>query len=261
MENKFIKDTREAIERLIDDWKIDHKPILSNYYGLEEGYEYGYIKNNNYIIIRKAEGSFYRMYLLTTDVEVARTVLSELSGEDYVINIPSRKPIDDWNDLLIKSGFEYYETYSRISNPKIATMKKRPTAIEEFAKPSDLDDIIELLSENFSLYTAHLPSREKMLHLIEEQQIFVDRYENGKVCGVNIFEIKAPVGYGVAWIDKGEYGLDLQLNMFNKFIDHGVKRLVGWVRDSNVKVVKMHMRMGAVSDGLKDYTFTKILKK
>lgn len=261
MENKFIKENKEVIEKLIDDWKFEHKPILSNYYGLEEGYPYEYLMSNFSVIIRKQEGDFYRVYLLTTDTEDIVSVLIDLKECEYVINIPSRKPIDDWDELLKKCGFEYYETYSRICNPKVATMKKRPTAIEEFAKPTDLDDILELLSENFSLYTAHLPSRERMMQLIEEQQIYVDRYEDGRVCGVNIFNVKAPVGYGIAWIDKGQNGLDLQLNMFNNFIDHGVKRLVGWVRDSNVKVVKMHMRMGAIPDGLKDYTYTKLIKK
>ncbi len=261
MENKFIKEIKKNVEKLIDDWKIEHRPILSNYYGLEEGYSYDYLASDCSIIVRKKEGDFYRVYLLTNDTEDIMLILSDLKDEDYVINIPSRKPIDDWDELLNKCGFEYYETYSRICNPKVATMKKRPTAIEEFAKPTDLDDILELLSENFSLYTAHLPNRERMMQLIEGHQIYVDRYEDGHVCGVNIFNVKAPVGYGIAWLDKGNYGLDLQINMFNNFIDHGVKRLVGWVRDSNVKVVKMHMRMGAIPDGLKDYTYTKLVKK
>ncbi len=261
MENKFIKESKAAIEKLIDDWKVKHKPVLSNYYGLEEGYEYDYQMSDSFVIIRKKEGDFYRLYVLTTDVADVSIRLTILTGKDYVINIPSRKPIDDWDGLLQKCGFDYYETYSRICNPKVATMKKRPTAIEEFAKPSDLDDIIELLSENFSPYTAHLPSREKMMQLIEKKRIYVDRYENGRVCGVNIFDIKSSAGYGMAWLDKGKYGLDLQLNMFNYFIDCGVKRLVGWVRDTNEKVVKMHLRMGAVRDGLKDYTYTKLTAK
>lgn len=261
MENKFIKESKEAIEKLVDDWKVYHKPVLSNYYGLEEGYEYDYHMSDRFVIIRKKEGDFYRLYVLTTDLADVSIQLTNLTGKDYVINIPSRKPIDDWDVLLQKCGFDYYETYSRICNPKVATMKKRQTAIEEYAKPSDVDDIISLLSENFSLYTAHLPRRDRMLELIEEKQIYVDRYPDGKVCGVNIFNIKAPVGYGIAWIDKGEHGLDLQLNMFNNFINNGVKRLVGWVRDSNTKVVKTHLRMGAIFDGLKDYTYTKLTNR
>ena len=258
MENNYKKSSKEEIEKLVDDWKATHKPVLSNFYGLEDGYDYDYKLSDSSIIIRKKEGEFYRIYILTIDKGNAESLLKELEGEDFVINIPSRKPIDDWNEVLLNSGFAYYETYSRICNPKVATMKKRPTEIEEFAKPTDIDDIIELLSENFSLYTAHLPSRDKMLQLIEENQVFVDRFDNGHVCGVNIFNIKVPVGYGVAWIDKGPHGLDLQLNMFNQFIDKGVKRLVGWVRDSNTKVVKTHIRMGAIFDGLKDYTYTKL---
>lgn len=260
MDNKFITTTKGTIERLIDDWKVYNKPILSNYFGLEEGYDYDYQISNNSILIRKKEGEFYRIYVLTTDVTDLEFLLTNLKGYDYVINIPSRKPIDNWDAMLQKCGFAYFETYSRICNPKVSTMKKRPTAIEEFAKPSDVDDIINLLSENFSLYTAHLPHRERMLQLIDDNQIYVDRYPDGRVCGVNIFNVKAPVGYGIAWIDKGEHGLDLQLNMFNNFIDNGVKRLVGWVRDSNTKVVKTHLRMGAIFDGLKDYTYTKLTK-
>lgn len=259
--NAFQTVDIESLKKIINNWQENNKPILSNFYGVDEEGVYDVMEGSKTLILRKHEADFYRIYIMSADRSELTTMLSDLDGVDYVINIPSRKPIDDWDELLKQCGFTYYETYSRICNPKVATMKKRDTATGEYAKESDLDDIINLLSENFSLYTAHLPSRESMLQLIREHQIFVDRYPDGKVCGVNIFNVKGPVGYGIAWIDKGEHGLDLQFDMFNHFIDSGVKRLVGWVRDSNTKVVKTHLRMGAVCDGLKDYTYTKLVKK
>ena len=87
--------------------------------------------------------------------------------------------------------------------------------------------------------------------------MFVDHDNNGNVCGVNIFTITGTNAYGNAWVDEGERGLDIFIDMFNLFIDKGVKRFTFWVNDRNNKVIKMHKIMGAKPDGLKDYTYIK----
>lgn len=256
MENKFIKENKEVIEKLIDDWKVEHKPILSNYYGLTAGFDYDYLIENRTIVVRKKEGEFYRLFVLTTDASDLASILGSLQ-EEYVINIPSRKPIDDWEELMKQCGFEYYSTYSRYCNTKIATMKKHKTTLNIHATIENAEEIYQLLTETFSPYTGHLPSKEELEEMILNQQVLVDKYSDGHVCGVNIHTITGVTGYGNAWVDKGEHAVELLLDMYNEMIEKGVKRHVFWVNDSNIGVAKMHIKMGAKPDGLKDYTYIK----
>lgn len=256
MENKFIKENKEVIEKLIDDWKVDHKPVLSNYYGLAMGFDYDYQIADSTIVVRKKEGDFYRLFVLSTDAAELTTMLSSLQ-EEYVINIPSRKPIDDWQAVMKDSGFGYYSTYSRYCNTKIATMKKHKTTLNILATVEDTDEIYQLLTETFSPYTGHLPSKKELEDMILNQQVLIDKFSDGRVCGVNIHTITGVTGYGNAWVDKGEHAVELLLDMYNEMIEKGVKRHVFWVNDSNIGVAKMHIKMGAKPDGLKDYTYIK----
>ena len=256
MENKFVKESKEAIEKLIDDWKAEHKPVLSNYYGLATGFDYDYQIVDSTIVVRKKEGDFYRLFVLSTDAAELTTILSCLQ-EEHVINIPSRKPIDDWQAVMKDSGFEYYSTYSRYCNTKIATMKKHKTTLNIHATIENAEEIYQLLTETFSPYTGHLPSKEELEEMILNQQVLVDKYSDGHVCGVNIHTVTGVTGYGNAWVDKGEHAVELLLDMYNEMIEKGVKRHVFWVNDANTGVAKMHIKMGAKPDGLKDYTYIK----
>jgi hypothetical protein len=117
------------------------------------------------------------------------------------------------------------------------------------------------LTETFSPYTGHLPSKRELEEMIANQQVMIDKFSDGRVCGVNIHTITGVTGYGNAWVDKGEHAVELLLDMYNEMIDKGVKRHVFWVNDANIGVAKMHIKMGAKPDGLKDYTYIKNKKQ
>ncbi len=256
MGNDFIRESKEAIETMIDDWKANHKPLLSNFFGLANGFDYDYLKSESTIVVRKREGDYFRLFVLSTNADEMEKMLSPLQ-EEYVINIPSRKPIDDWEVVMRKCGFEYYSTYSRYCNTKIAKMKKHKTSLNIYATVEDAPEIYQLLTDTFSAYTGHMPSMNELEEMITNQQVLIDKYDDGHVCGVNIHTITGVTGYGNAWVDKGEHAVELLLDMYNKMIEKGVKRHVFWVNDANIGVAKMHIKMGAKLDGLKDYTFIK----
>ncbi len=255
--NMFIEANIIDVRKEINNWLDGRKPLMSNFFGLNEQYDYSYLEGTNSLILRKREYDFYRLFVMTTDVDELGQLLAELDDEVYVINIPSRKPIEDWETLLNKSGFKYYATYSRYCNIKIAQMKKHKTTLNLRPTQNDLDDIYNLLKESFSPYTGHLPSRNELSDMINNNQIFIDRYSDGQVCGVNIHTITGTTGFGNAWVDKGDHAVELLFDMYNEMIEMGVKRHIFWVNDANLGVAKMHIRMGAKTDGLKDYTYIK----
>lgn len=240
--------------RIVAYFNKTHKILYSNFYGLNNN-TCEYFITDSCLLIRYKEFDFYRLYVISNDAEQLKSTLSQLANQEYVINIPSKKGIDEWLGILNYSGFRYYETYSRYYR-KVKDRKYDVNGIV-FAKSSELNDIARLIYNNFSKYTDHLPSLEELQTMIEKEQVLVDHDANGIVCGVNIFTISGSTVYGNAWIDKGENAINLYLASKNVWADKGVKHNYFWVRDSNTKVLKMHIRLGAKADGLKDYTFIK----
>ena len=60
--NMFILESKDTVERIVDDWKSTNKPVLSNFYGLTVGFEYDYFIASNSIVIRKHENDYYRLF-------------------------------------------------------------------------------------------------------------------------------------------------------------------------------------------------------
>ncbi len=257
---EFKKVSNAELASKIEDFKFNGKVIFTNSFGLDSKCCYEMMLREHTLLYRLPENNYYRLYLVSSDQEELLSILKSLES-NYVINIPTKKSIDDWDKVLTESGFEYYTTYSHYLNLTIPTMEKKVTATCAFAKPHELRQVYDLLYRNFPIYAAHLPNEEELTKMIEENRVIADYDENGIVCGVNIFTITGTTAYGNGWVDEGEGGLEIFLNMFNIFIDNGIKRFVFWVRDGNKRVIKMHKLMGANPDGLKDYTYIKIAEK
>ena len=255
MNDKFQKTTRDELKKIIEIFQCNNHVVLSNFFGLSKCSDYFLMQGEGTVIYAVPEHDYYRLYVLSSNTDELTSMLKTIDIE-CVINIPTKKPIDEWNKILLESGFEYYSTYSHYTNMEVPKMEKRITSTGVFAKRNDIQQVYDLLYRSFPIYAAHLPNKEELATMIDENRVIAD-YKDGKICGVNIFTITGVTGYGNAWVDEGERGLEIFFDMFNEFIDKGVKRFVFWVRDGNKNVIKMHKIMGAKPDGLKDYTFVK----
>lgn len=256
----FNKISRDELAQIIEIFQSKKKVVLSNFFGLAYNSEYSVMCGEETILFRLPENDCHRLFTLCSNPEELMTMLKSLDSK-YVINIPTKKEIDDWNNILVGSGFEHYATYSHYMNLTVPTMGKRETSTGTFAKPSESQQVYDLLYRNFPIYAAHLPNKEELAKMIEEKRVIADYDESGEICGVNIFTITGSTAYGNAWVDEGTRGLEIFFDMFNIFIDRGIKRFVFWIRDGNKKVIKMHKMMGAKPDGLKDYTYVKNIKR
>lgn len=259
MNIEFKNVSREELAQLIERYQ-SKKVILSNFFGLTGHNDYRVICGKDTILYCLPEYDSYRLYTICSNKAELINMLKSLDSK-FVINIPTKKGIDDWNSILVDSGFELYATYSHYMNLTVPTMEKKETSTGFFAKPSELQQVYDLLYRNFPIYAAHLPDKKELAKMIEENRVIADYDESGKICGANIYTITGPTAYGNAWVDEGSRGLEIFFDMFNIFIDRGVKRFVFWIRDGNKKVIKMHKLMGAKPDGLKDYTYVKNIKK
>lgn len=253
----FNQVSNETLNGLISEWQSNHKALYSNFFGLQKENLYEYCMSENTIMIRLKEFDFFRIYLMSDDKKDLLVMLGKLNDDVYVFNVPTKDSIDDWEEILVAGGFKFLETFSKMSNTKFANLKITQTEGTCLATIDELEQIQQMLEGTFSVYTAHIPSREELIKSIENGTVRVEHAKDGKICSLVIYSVTGTTATASAWISNGEHGMDLYLDMFNYFIEKGAKRYVFWVRDSNVKVKKLYEKLGAVSLGVKDYTYIK----
>ena len=265
IEFKFIENRELA--SAIATFRTSSNKVVSNFFGLTNHcHELGSTQDS--LIIRKKESGFYRLYYLTKNESELLDVLSGINDGEYVVNIPTKTPIDVRESFLSECGFELIGEYSRFYNRSISDafnkLSKLSDGIEvvencelaQFATEDDQPQIMALLKENFSVYTDHLPEDIELAEMIEKKHVFVNRYE-GKVCGVEIFTPTSQVCYGNAWIDTKGLGVFLSLEVYRYLMNNNIKVMNFWVNNANKKVIKYHKLLGSVPDGLMDYSFLK----
>ena len=255
----FKKESNDKLNEMIAEWQKNHKAEYSNFFGLQDNCEYEYYESAHSFLLRKHEFDFYRIYLLSEEKEDLMSQFVDLSDEVYVFNIPTKKPIDEWDGLLKHCGFEYYETYTKYSIDMSKIGLSPEEDYVENARNEETDEIMKLLLEGLPVFTAHLPEKERLKQMISENKVRVT-HDDGYISGVCISYVTGTTAFGDAWVNHGSHGLDLLMDMYNGFINRGAKRYLFWVRDSNTKVRKMYIRSGAISLGIKDYTYVKYNK-
>ena len=228
--------------------------VFANYYGLNDHDACEYYETSKSILIRKPEYDYFRLYIVSIDEIDLKGLLGQLGSSEYVVNIPSKGPIDDMKRILECSGFSFIGAYNRYYNNHII---ERECDSEEYATLNDIDDIYELLYENFSTYTDHLPLKDELKSMIENKGIVVNRYDDGKVGGFVIHTTEGKKTYINAWLDKTGNGLRLMYQTYNIIEREGLKYAYLWIDAQNRNVIVLHRMMGAKPDGLVDYSFIK----
>ena len=103
------------------------------------------------------------------------SILNSLQGETYVINIPTKKGLGCWEEILPAGGFTFLAQYDRYYNRQI---EYRESEIGTFAEEDDADAIISLLYvEEFSIYTDYLPTKEELINMIRNRQVIINNHD------------------------------------------------------------------------------------
>ncbi len=254
MDNQFFSASPAEIVKAVSDFKNIHEILLSNFFGISEKESYQMLKTEKTLIIRKKEHDFYRLYLMATDEAELTHMLLSLSKDTYVINIPSKKGIDNWKKVLDGAGFSFFAQYDRYNNRQI---EYRESEIGTYATIKDADEILTLLyDDSFSIYTDYIPTKVQLEQMINNKQVLVNKDDN-QVKGVLIFTIEGKKCYLNIWIDKTKDGLFLLFDVYNIMVEKGIVLSYFWVKSTNKKIRKLHMLTGAIPDGLSDYSYIK----
>lgn len=259
----------EEIAPIIVSFRKRNRIVFSNYFGVPPCVDLGMCVSNNTLLIRKKEYEAYRLFFMTSDLMDLKQMLSDCVGSFFVMNIPTREPIDDKIGLIKDCGFEFVAEYNRYFNKsiekgyqKLETLSSSLTNDENHllvcnAVEDDIIPIWKILDETFDLYTDHIPNEIELKEMVKQHHVFINKTCDGEIFGVHIFTPTNHLCYGNAWVDKKGYGVLLSKNMYRYALDHGIKTLNYWIRRGNNQVIKYHKMLGAVPDGLSDYSFIK----
>lgn len=243
------------VQKEISSVLFGKKILLSNFFYKVDTEVCDIFTGNNTVLIRVNEYDFYRTYVQSADLNELVDILKTLDKNKYVINIPSKKPIDDWKRVFDKAGFKNIGIYNRYYTTKL---KYRKSGAGAFADPMDLTVVDNLLKGYFSLYTDYLPTKKQLQSMIENKQVLVSRNDNNEIKGVLIYTLEGKKCYFNAWIDFSGNGLFLLYKGYNIAAEHGIGYVYFWVNSTNTDVINLHKMMGAVPDGLVDYTYINI---
>lgn len=251
---KFTKRSYSEIKELFNDF-ICRKNYFCNCFTLIEGNcDYFIDEHKTLFIIRKKETDFYRIYCIAYTEEVFCSMLENLD-KNHVINIPSKKSIDEFDALFTHYNYKQIAKYKRYRN---VSFKSRGKTKCDYASLNDIDAIYKLLYENFSPITGYLPSYDDLHSMINKSEIFINRdKETDEVIGIIGCQIEKSQCYLPFWIDKGGQGLLLLFSVFNKMVESGIKRIYFWINSENTDTIKLHELLGAKFDGLTDYIYKK----
>ena len=248
--------------------KIDYdnfKIVLNNYLNQKNLFNNFFDLNNyssdlevylgdNSLLIRKPDNDFYRCFIISANFQEAVKLLQN-QGFENVLNIPTKKAIDDWDELFFESGYSCIGVYERMYYKEV---KKRTNRIPIFAQDSSFEQIHEILCSHFDNRIDHIPNRETLRQMILNKQVIVS-HNNSHNYGVIIYTLEGKKCYLNAWIDSTGDGLLLLFDVFNIMHKTGVVYSYFWVNSKNENVIKIHKILGAKPDGLKDYTFIKAI--
>lgn len=258
MKETFSSISTSEIQALVADFKNTHDIVLSNYFGVSETDAHEMLVTPQTLLLRKKEHHFQRLFLLSSDEAELVNLLRTLDDEEYVLNIPTKKGIGHWEQVLADAGFTFLAQYDRYYNREI---EYRESDIGTFAVEEDADEILNLLYvDEFSVYTDYLPTKPELIEMIKEGRVLVNK-EDGHVLGVLIFTLEGKKCYLNIWIDKSKHGLYLLFDAYNIMVEKGVTLAYFWIRSDNKKIIKLHKLTGAVPDGLSDYSFIKQAKR
>jgi hypothetical protein len=208
------------------------------------------------VLLANDEYDFFRLYFFTNDVTDLEQILRDADYPgDVVAGYVTKAADENIAAAFQQSGFNPIATYRRMTTYRLPPQRPNPTL--EYAIAADVDQIHEDLFQAFNKYTDHLPTKNRLLGYVVNQQVIVNR-QAGRILGAVFFQLQGPrVNYNYIY-NFSRNGLDflrLQNNFYGVMQQRGIRAGFLWIDQTNTRLVALHQSMGWRFDGLQDYFY------
>jgi len=233
------------------------RTALFNYFGQNFEQNDKFIETKDTFILLKPVRDFNRIYVASNNRNELIDILKGLKGTN-VINYPTKDDIHDIEMIMKECGYDQIGIYERftynVRNLAYGNMREKV----EFAPIGSDEEIYNLYSgwSYFNPYTDWLPSLEELKEFINNKSVIINR-RNETITGVNICPIIGAIMNLRLIIDVSGGGIKLMNAMFDIAREKGIKRCQWWVNSQNTRAINFYRHLGAIPDGLNDYTYIK----
>lgn len=224
------------------------------------------VESSSAIVFFTKQEDFYKCHFYSNSlVELERAIIKGLKmieeNEKVVIEMVSNNVLDKELALFFRRmGFTGHSTYKRMYCNEFLNFEDYQYNNEvQLATQNDIEEIYQLLHENFDIIGDYLPDLDEISKRILSNQITCIKM-NSDLAGLSIFEDRGTsMIYLRAIFIKPEFrglkiGQDLIIHKMNQ---NKNKRFTLWVREDNDAALRMYKKLNFIEDGLKNYIFVK----
>lgn len=171
-----------------------------------------YLIDGCVFIFYKING-FYKFYYYVDkfdDINLARELLNKYSLNSTVsleFTTKNDKFLPQISQAAIACGFEFYARYVRLVYKNeigsvITDKTKEHLRSFDIATKADIDELLEIIHNEFDVVKDDLPERDELIRLLERGCVLVRRYD-GKISYIQIYEYSKNTLYSkMTWIKK-----------------------------------------------------------
>jgi len=196
---------------------------------------------------------FYECWYFAEDIAALETAF-HLFIKDYAETLPIRFMIVGKDEqtkhicnMLNNNGCTLKAKLARnlatIEASTIKMLQKEHIAdIIEFATPDDVQEIFDMLNEEFDLYADNLPELQEIKENINKQQIVIIR-KNNKIALLNYFTVKNNIMHGYYDLVRKEFRngqlyFSFLIFIFNYIKNNNIKRKYEWRNITKKRLAK-----------------------
>ncbi len=245
------------IQTQIDRIRATHRVrALTNCFApLTDATDLAMLASDTAVVFACAETDFSRLYYHATDVASLASLLADFKAPlPLVIGYVDKTKNEALCAAFCDAGFVETAHYLRMTSAAFPV----PEAAEhpEFATADETDAVMALLRSTFNAVTDHLPSRERLRSLIEQQQVIVRR-EAGQVTGLVAFQVLGRQVNFNYLLNRGRRGDGsvLKQSFFRCMAERGLTSGFLWVDSTNERARQIYSANGWKADGLNDWFY------
>lgn len=220
--------------------------------------------NEEAIVILDNDNNVNRVYFILSSLENTN-MLSKLleSGnldKPYVIDCLGKEAVlENLKGTFERIGIKLYTRMNRWKAVELQNLYDiKSVDVISIAEENDVDDIERLLKISLDILVAHLPTKEEIKSLINNECIFCKKRDKQiisiiclkKLLGDNLYIYE----YAVDKKYRGK-GLGKEIVNYALCIYKDKKMYTSWIGDNNKYGENIHENFGFQKEGLKDYIF------
>lgn len=250
-------------DALLSDVKAHNKRYHTNYFLLADKlqnmiteYKIFIQQLDNGFILYKREDTYFRLYYFFYNLKELNFTKADLPVVIDIIKKDSDSTEID--DLWMDCGFHKYAKYKRmaVASKDINIPFCERENFSLIASQSDTDSIYGILTNNFDIFSDHIPKVEEVFQAITDKNVILEKNISGNITGFLFFElmgISSLIRY--IFVDPKFRGQGISRQLMAKYFQLTCQNVVNhllWVDEKNYIAQKLYISYGYKFDNLID---------